>query len=228
MKVHLLKKAAAEKAVEFVKSGMVVGLGTGSTAVFAIRKIGELLKSGLLKDIAGIPTSNATELEAIQNEIPLTTFDKVQTIDLTIDGADEVDAGLNLIKGGGGALLREKIIAQASLQNIIVVDESKISSVLGTKWALPVEVIKFAVEVEKKFLMSLGASVKLRLDDEAKPFVTDEGNWILDANFGKIQKPYEIAAALESRAGIVEHGLFIGTTAKVVVASNNGIKILTN
>ena len=228
MKTQLLKKEAAEKAVEFVKSGMVVGLGTGSTAVFAIRKIGELLKSGTLKDVAGIPTSNATELEAIQNEIPLTTFDKVQTIDLTIDGADEVDSGLNLIKGGGGALLREKIIAQASLQNIIIVDESKISSVLGTKWALPVEVIKFAVEVEKKFLMSLGASVKLRLDNNANPFVTDEGNWIIDANFGKIKNAYKLATALESRAGIVEHGLFIGTTAKVIVASNNGIKILTN
>jgi len=227
MNTQLLKKEAAEKAVEFVKSGMVIGLGTGSTAVFAVRKIGELLKSGELANIVGIPSSSATEVEAVKYEVPLTTFDETQSIDLTIDGADEVDSELNLIKGGGGALLREKIIAQASLQNIIIVDESKISSVLGTKWALPIEVIKFAVEVEMKYLIALGASVKYRLNGKYKPFVTDEGNWILDADFGKIEKPAELAVELESRAGIVEHGLFIGTTTKVIIASNDGVKILT-
>lgn len=228
MNTQLLKKEAAEKAVEFIKSGMVIGLGTGSTAVFAVRKIGELLKSGELTDIVGIPSSEATETEALNSNVPLTTFDKVQNIDITIDGADEVDDELNLIKGGGGALLREKILAQASLINIIIVDESKLSSVLGTKWALPVEVIKFASEVERKFLISIGANVKLRMDKQSRPVLTDEGNWILDAAFGKIENPIELAKKLEARAGIVEHGLFVGTTSKVVVASNDGIKILSS
>ena len=228
MNTQRLKKEAAEKAVEFIKSGMVVGLGTGSTAVFAVRKIGELLQTGRLKNIVGIPSSTVTETEALNCNVPLTAFDKVQNIDITIDGADEVDDELNLIKGGGGALLREKILAQSSFKNIIIVDESKLSSNLGDTWALPVEVIKFAAQVEKKFLESIGASVKLRIDTQGNTFVTDEGNWILDADFGKIENPKELSIQLEKRAGIVEHGLFIGTTTKVIVASNNGIKILSN
>jgi len=228
MDIKFLKKLAAEKAVEFIESEMVVGLGTGSTAVFAVRKIGELLQNGGLKGIVGIPSSSATEKEARKYNVPLTTFNETQTIDLTIDGADEVDKELNLIKGGGGALLREKILAQSSLKNIIIVDESKLSSHLGNTWALPVEVIKFAAQVEKKFLESIGAAVKLRIDKQGNTFVTDEGNWILDADFGKIENPKKLSIQLEKRAGIVEHGLFIGTTDKVIVASNNGIKILSN
>ncbi len=227
MDKQILKKIAAEKAVEFIESGMVVGLGTGSTAVFAVRKIGELLQSGELKNIVGIPSSTATEKEAMRNNVQLTTFDKTQYINITIDGADEVDTELNLIKGGGGALLREKILAQASNKNIIIVDESKLSAKLGTKWALPVEVIKFAAQVEKKYLESIGASVRLRIDEYGRTFITDEGNWILDADFGKIYNPTKLAMDLEARAGIVEHGLFIGTTFKVIAASNSGIKIIS-
>ncbi len=227
MDKQILKKIAAEKAVEFIESGMVVGLGTGSTAVFAVRKIGELLQSGELKNIVGIPSSTATEKEAMRNNVQLTTFDKTQYINITIDGADEVDTELNLIKGGGGALLREKILAQASNKNIIIVDESKLSTKLGTKWALPVEVIKFAAQVEKKYLESIGASVRLRIDEYGRTFITDEGNWILDADFGKIYNPTKLAMDLEARAGIVEHGLFIGTTFKVIAASNSGIKIIS-
>jgi len=222
-----LKKQAAEKAVEQIKSGMVVGLGSGSTAYFAIKKIGELLQSGRLKNIVGIPTSNVTEELAVSLGIPLTSFEDIQEIDLTIDGADEVDDQLNVIKGGGGALLREKVVAQASKREIIVVDESKISKQLGEKWHVPVEVLKFSFQLEKKFLESLGASVVLRKADDGNPHVTDENNYILDANFGIISSPKELAHKLEERAGIVEHGIFIGLVHEVIVASSNGISSIT-
>jgi len=221
-----LKKAAAEKAVEFIESGMVVGLGTGSTAAFAVEKIGELIKAGKLNNIKGIPSSVQTEMLAKQAGIPLTNFDKDPVIDLTIDGADEVDENLNLIKGGGGALLREKVLAQASKINIIIVDESKISKRLGEKWAAPIEVIRFASAVEERFLQSLGAKTELRADEKCRIVVTDENNWIIDANFGALENPDELARSLENRAGIVEHGLFIGLAHKVIVASESGIKIL--
>lgn len=226
MNINELKKQAAEKAVEQIKSGMVIGLGTGSTANFAIKKIATLLREGKLKNITGIPTSKATEELSKSLEIPLTSFNKVQCIDLTIDGADEVDEKLNLIKGGGGALLHEKVIAQASKKEIIVVDESKISKSLGEKWAVPVEVFKFCVELEKKYLESLNAKVGLRKDTNGNPYLTDEGNFILDANFGIIDSPKELAMKLEARIGIVEHGIFIGLVSEVVVASLAGIIIL--
>ncbi len=219
-----LKKAAAHKAVEQIKSGMIIGLGTGSTSVFAIRRIGELITEGVLKNIKGIPSSKQSEKEAEMCGVPLTTFDEVQKIDITIDGADEVDAQLNLIKGGGGALLREKVLAQATSKQIIVIDETKLSKVLGTKWHVPIEVIQFAAEVEKKFLESLGAVVKLRTEGEVKKFITDEGNFILDANFGEIKNPKSLAAKLEARAGIVEHGLFLDLADEVIVASESVIK----
>jgi len=222
-----LKKQAAEKAVEQIKSGMVVGLGSGSTAYFAIKTIGELLNSGSLKDIVGIPTSKATEELAISLGIPLTSFEDIQEIDLTIDGADEVDDQLNVIKGGGGALLREKVVAQASKREIIVVDESKISKHLGEKWHVPIEVLKFSLQLEKRFLESLDASVVLRKADDGNPYVTDENNYILDANFGIISSPKELAHKLEERAGIVEHGIFIGLVNEVIVASPDGIKSIT-
>lgn len=226
MNIDNLKKQAAEKAVEQVQSGMVIGLGTGSTTNFAIKKIAELLQSGKLKDIAGIPTSKATEDLAKSLNIPLTSFYEKQEIDLTIDGADEVDEELNLIKGGGGALLREKIVAQASKREIIIVDESKLSKKLGEKWAVPIEVLKYCVQLEKKFLESLGAKIELRKDKEGKPYITDEGNYILDSNFGVINSPKELTQKLEARAGIVEHGIFINLVSEVIVASQEGIKIL--
>ncbi|MDZ7766128.1 MAG: ribose 5-phosphate isomerase A [Melioribacteraceae bacterium] len=226
MNINELKKQAAEKAVEQVESDMVLGLGTGSTTNYAIEKIAELLKSGNLSNIKGIPTSKATEELARKLNIPLTNFDEVQEIDLTIDGADEVDENLNLIKGGGGALLREKVVAQASKKKIIIVDESKLSKNLGEKWHVPIEVLKFAVELEKSYLEAFGAEVWLRKNKEGEPYVTDEGNFILDANFGVIESPRDLDIKLDLRAGIVEHGLFIGLASEVIVASADGIKSL--
>ena len=221
-----LKQKTAYRAVEFVKTGMVVGLGTGSTTAFAVIRIGERLKSGDLKDIVGIPTSIRTETLAGDLGIPLCGLGDQPQIDVTIDGADEVDPDLNLIKGGGGALLREKVVAQASRQNIIIVDESKLSPRLGTHWALPVEVIPFAVKSEENFLKSLGASIRLRTDDKGQPYQTDQNNFILDANFGEMADPIGIAARLNERAGIVEHGLFLGLASDVIVAAEEGIRHL--
>jgi len=218
-----LKKQAAEYAVKYIKSGMVVGLGTGSTTLFALRKIGYLINRGELKDVVGIPTSINTEEEAKKLGIPITTFDEHPSIDLTIDGADEVDKDLSLIKGGGAALLKEKIVAQASKKEIIIIDESKMSDVLGTKRAVPIEVIPFALNTELKFLKSLNAKVKVRKSSSGEILITDEGNYIIDSNFGPIDNPEELSNKLNARAGIVEHGLFIGLTNHVIVASGNGI-----
>ena len=221
-----LKQKAAHRAVEFVDSGMVVGLGTGSTTAYAVNRIGELFKSGDLKNIVGISTSIRTETLAGELGIPLCGLDDQPLIDVTIDGADEVDPDLNLIKGGGGALLREKVVAQSSRQNIIIVDESKLSACLGTHWALPIEVIPFAVKTEENFLKSLGAAVTLRLDDKEQPYQTDQNNFILDANFGKMADPDDLAARLNERAGIVEHGLFLGLASDVIVAAEDNIRHL--
>ncbi len=221
-----LKEKAAHRAVEFIDSGMVLGLGTGSTTAFAVTRIGERLKSGDLKNIVGIPTSIRTEKLAGEVGIPLCGLGDQSQIDVTIDGADEVDPDLNLIKGGGGALLREKVVAQASRQNIIIVDESKLSPRLGTRWALPVEVIPFAVKSEEKFLKSLAATVTLRTDDKGQPFQTDQNNFILDANFGEMSDPKGLASKLNDRAGIVEHGLFLDLASDVIVAAEDGIRHL--
>lgn len=225
-KQEKLKQEAAHHAVGFIKSGMVVGLGTGSTAAFAVMRIAERLKSRDLKNIVGIPTSIRTEKLARELEIPLCGLDAQPAINVTIDGADEVDVDLNLIKGGGGALLREKVVAQASRRNIIVVDESKLSLRLGTRWALPVEVIPFAAKAEENFLKSLGASVTLRLDAQGQPYKTDQHNYILDANFGQMADPNRLAAKLNERAGIVEHGLFLGLAGDVIVAAQDEIRHL--
>jgi ribose 5-phosphate isomerase A len=225
-KQEKLKQEAAHHAVGFIKSGMVVGLGTGSTAAFAVMRIAERLKSRDLKNIVGIPTSIRIEKLARELEIPLCGLDAQPAIDVTIDGADEVDEDLNLIKGGGGALLREKVVAQASRRNIIVVDESKLSLRLGTRWALPVEVIPFATKAEENFLKSLGASVTLRLDAQGQPYKTDQHNYILDANFGQMADPNRLAAKLNERAGIVEHGLFLGLVGDVIVAAQDEIRHL--
>jgi ribose 5-phosphate isomerase A len=220
-----LKQKAAVFAVDFVASGMVVGLGTGSTTHFALLRLGELIRSGRLRDIVGIPSSLRTEKTALELGIPLTDFETHPRIDVTIDGADEVDPELNLIKGGGGALLREKVLAQATRRNVIIVDESKLALRLGTKWALPVEVVPFARPAEERFLASLGAAVELRFRD-GRPVTTDQGNLLLDAAFGPMENPAGIAQQLNSRAGIVEHGLFIGLAHDVVVAGPEGIRHL--
>ncbi len=225
--VENLKKQAAEKAVEFIKSDMVIGLGTGSTAAFALQRIAELLKSGELKNILGIPSSVQTAKEALKLGIPLTTFDDHPAIDITIDGADEVDPQLNLIKGGGGALLREKILAQFSKRVIIIVDESKLSPVLGTKYPLPVEVLPFAWRPEALYLESLGAKITLRQQEDGNVYHTDQDNFILDCQFGEIKEPETLAAKLQQRAGIMAHGLFLGMASEVIVAGEKGIRHLT-
>lgn len=221
--VTFFKQQAAYRAVEFVEPGMVVGLGEGSTAIWAVRRIGELYAAGQLKDIVGIPASMNIEQEARKLGIPLVTLEDEPVIDLTIDGADEVDPQLNLVKGGGGALLREKIVAQASKREIIVVDESKLVEKLGTNWAIPAEVIPFGWKSQATFLESLGAQVTRR-ERNNEIFHTDQGNIILDCNFGPLAEPQVLAAALKSRAGIVEHGLFLNLATDVIVANADEIR----
>jgi ribose 5-phosphate isomerase A len=221
-----LKQEAAEYAVQSIESGMIVGLGHGSTAIWAVRRIGQLIQSGVLRDILAIPCSILTEHEAQELGIPLTTLEEHPHIDITIDGADEVDPQLELIKGGGGALMREKIVAQASKREIVVVDESKLVPVLGTHWAVPVEVIPFGYGSQKTFLEALGAVVKVRQTGDGAPFKTDQGNLILDCRFGAIPDPGALADKLKRRTGIVEHGLFIGLATEVIVAGTDGIRQL--
>ncbi len=222
-----LKQAAAEFAVRYVESGMTVGLGTGSTAIFAIRHIGALLKSGQLKNIVGFATSQASWDAAVELNIPMLTEDLPQNLDVTIDGADEVDPNLNLIKGGGGALLREKLVAQATTREIIVVDESKLSPRLGTLHVLPIEVLPFGWRSQARFLESLGAKIVVRQTQDGKQYHTDQGNLILDCDFGPIADPERLALALQARAGIVEHGLFLNMTHAVVVSSASGVREIT-
>jgi len=222
-----LKQEAAEFAVQFVRSGMVVGLGTGSTAIFATRRIGALLRTGKLQNITAFATSKATQDEAEQLAIPMMDDSLPLAIDLTIDGADEVDPLFNLIKGGGGALFREKIVAQASAREIIVVDDSKLSDRLGTRFALPVEVSPFGWRSQLRFLESLGARCIIRKNkQDGSQFVTDSGNMILDCNFGPIADVNALAAQLGARAGIIEHGLFLGIATDVIVAGESGIRHL--
>jgi len=221
-----LKKKAADRAVNFIESGMVIGLGTGSTANFAIKRLAEKIQSGELQNIVGIPSSGRTETLARGLNIPLTDLEAHPTIDLTIDGADEVDPDLNVIKGGGGALLREKIVAQASRRNIIIVDESKLSPQLGTKWALPIEVVPFARRTEQIYLESIGGSATLRVDENQSPFLTNQQNLILDSHFGQSSDPGSLVSRLNIRAGIVEHGLFLGLVTDVIVAAQENIRHL--
>jgi len=208
------KEAAARASLRFVRDGDIVGLGTGSTAAYAVRLLGERVRAGL--KIRGIPTSSQTRELATSLGIPLTTFDEVQEINVTIDGADEVDPHLCLTKGGGGALLREKIVASASRQLVIIADSSKQVPMLG-KFPLPIEVIAFAQALVKKKIEALGASVKLR-QSNGSPFVTDEGHHILDCSFGQIPDPPALARRLSDMPGVVEHGLFINMASVVLIA----------
>lgn len=218
-----LKEAAALRAVEFVRSGMKLGLGTGSTAIFATRHIAEMYRTGRLRDIVGFATSQATLEEAVKLGLPMMSDDLPSDLDLTIDGADEVDPQLNLIKGGGGALLREKIAAQVSLREIIVVDDSKSSPRLGTLWPLPVEVVVFGWTSQARFLESLGATCAIRKNEDGTRFLTDSGHMILDCRFGPIVDARQLARVLDGRAGIVEHGLFLGLATDLIVAGEGGI-----
>lgn len=219
------KRQAAERAVEAIQSGMVVGLGTGSTAVFAVRRIGELLAAGSLRDIIGIPTAEVTAREAERAGVPLGTLDDHPTIDLTIDGADEIDPQLNLIKGLGGALLREKIVAASSRRFIIIADETKLVERLGTRAPAPVEVIPFARRPVADYLASLGAAVVER-QREGQTFITDEGNIILDCRFAEPFDPPEMGRLIRARPGVVEHGLFLGMATEAVVAGASGVVVM--
>ena len=216
----LEKEAAARASLRFVKDGQVVGLGTGSTAAYFIQLLGEQVKNGLR--IRGIPSSDRSREQAVSLGIPVITLDDCQQIDVTVDGADEVDPQLRLIKGGGGALLREKIVASATRQLVIVADATKSVPVLG-KFPLPVEVIKFAKAVVKKKIEGLGATVELRMNADGKPFLTDENNYILDCHFGQIRGADGLANKLSDMPGVVEHGLFIGMASVVLIAKGSEI-----
>jgi len=221
-----LKREAAERAVELVRSGMVLGLGHGSTAHYAWLKIAALLRSGDLRQVMGVPCSAQVEREARELGIPLTTLEEHPVLDLTIDGADEVDPEMNLIKGGGGALLREKIVAQASRREAIVVDEGKLSPALGTRCPVPVEVLPFGWKTHLRFLERLGAQVVLRMASAGGPFQTDQGNLVLDCRFGPMGDLRALAHELDARAGIVGHGLFLGLTTDLFVAEKAGVRHL--
>lgn len=221
------KREAAEAAVELVRPGMVIGLGHGSTAHYALLKIAELWQAGRLAGIKVIPCSRAVEREARELGLPLATLEDFPEVDLTIDGADEIDPKLNVIKGGGGALLREKIVAQATRREVIVADFTKLSPALGTRFPLPVEVLPFGWKSQAKFLEALGARVVLRTEANGAPYLTDQGNYILDCWFGPISDPWALAEKLGARAGIVEHGLFLGLVHEAFVAGPQGLRHLT-
>ena len=217
-----LKHEAVWHAVELIKPGMIVGLGHGGTTNLAVTRISELLRAGKLANIRCIPCSFEAEAEARSMGIPLTSLDENPVVDLTIDSADEVDRKMNLIKGGG-ALLLEKIVAQASRREVIVMDESKLSKHFSAHSRLPIEVVPFAWRAEAKYLESLGARVSPRREDDRALFETDQGNLILDCEFDEFPEPEELAALLETRAGIVEHGLFIGLATDLFVAGKDGV-----
>ena len=214
------KEAAARASLRFVRDGDIVGLGTGSTATYAIHFLGDRVKAGL--KIRGIPTSIHTQELAASLGIPLTTLDEAQEIDVTIDGADEFDPELRLIKGGGGALLREKIVASATRKLVIIADSSKQVPMLG-KFPVPVEVIKFAEALVTKKIAAMGAQVTTRADASGRKFITDEGNHILDCHFGQIPDPPALARKLGTTPGVVEHGLFIGMASMVLVGKGDQV-----
>jgi len=214
------KEAAARASLRFVRDGQIVGLGTGSTAAYFIQLLGDAVKNGLR--VRGIPSSVRSREQAASLGIPLTTLDECQEIDVTVDGADEVDPELLLIKGGGGALLREKIVASATKQLVIVADATKRVPVLG-RFPLPVEVIKFAQAVVVKKIEALGAKVSVRREAEGRPYLTDENNHILDCRFEQISDADRLARQLSDMPGVVEHGLFIGMASVVLVANGSEI-----
>ncbi|WP_242261117.1 ribose 5-phosphate isomerase A [Bacillus cereus group sp. BfR-BA-01453] len=218
-----LKQIAGEYAANFVKDGMKVGLGTGSTAYWTIQKLGQRVKEGL--SIQAVPTSKETEALAQQLNIPLISLNDVQSLDLTIDGADEIDSNLQLIKGGGGALLREKIVASSSKELIIIVDESKVVTRLGT-FPLPIEIIPFAWKQTESKIQSLGCQTTLRLKNN-ETFITDNNNMIIDCIFpNHIATPSDLHKRLKMITGVVETGLFVNMTSKAIIGTKNGIQEL--
>ncbi|HBR58861.1 MAG: ribose-5-phosphate isomerase RpiA [SAR324 cluster bacterium] len=215
------KQRAAEAAVEYVKDGMIVGLGTGSTTEFAVKKLGERVRDGLA--IRGIPTSDVTKVQAEEEGIPLIDFSETMYIDLTIDGADEIDINLNMIKGGGAALLREKIVASASKEEIIIVSHEKFVKQLGS-FPLPVEVIPFGWQVIFNQLETLGGSPDLRLK-QGQPLLTDQGNYIIDCRFRQIIDASQLEQRLNMIPGVVENGLFTGLCTRMIMAEGEKIVV---
>jgi len=220
------KRFAAERAVDFVKSGMVIGLGSGSTVNILIECLGQRIAAGRLSDIKAIPASRESELKAVRNGISIATLNDHPGIELTIDGADEVDPDLNLIKGGGGALFREKIIAGFSDKVIIIVDQTKLTRRLGESFPVPVEVFPGAVKPVTGFIENLGASVDQRKDSSGKLFKTEQDNNILDCRFGPIENPRELARILSMKPGIIEHGLFLDMASTIIVGGKEGISYI--
>jgi ribose 5-phosphate isomerase A len=229
MQVEAQKRAAAARAIEFVRPGMRLGLGTGSTAKHFVELLAQRVRNGL--DVIAVPTSETTRLDAERLGIPLTTLDATPELDLAVDGADEIAPDLTLIKGGGGALLREKIVACASTRMIVIADDSKWVPVLG-RFPLPVEVVPFGLAATRRRVEAAAVAAGcagpalLRRGSDGHAFVTDSGHWILDASFGQIADPKLLADRLDATTGVVEHGLFIGLAHAVVLAGAEGVRVV--
>jgi len=223
------KQQAAERALAYLKDGMKVGLGTGSTAAKFVDLVGARVKEGL--ELTCVPTSEATRAQAERLGIRLTTLEETPDLDLTVDGADELDGELRLIKGGGGALLREKIVAMASRRMVVIADASKRVATLG-KFPLPVEIVPFGVAATRRLLERLAAEagctgeIKLRVAEGGRPFVTDGGNHLFDCAFGRIEKPEALDQALKRIPGVVENGLFLGIANAAIIAGPDGVEVL--
>src|SRR5713101_5215909 len=229
MDLDAQKRAAAARAVEFVRPGMRLGLGSGSTAKHFVELLAERVRAGL--DIIGVPTSEATRSDAERLGVPLTSLDETPELDLTVDGADEIAPDLSLIKGGGGALLREKIVASASARMIVIADETKWVSALG-RFPLPIEVVPFGLAATRRSIEAAAAAagcagpLQLRRAKDGHAFVTDGGHWILDAAFERIPDPKSLAERLDGIAGVVEHGLFIGLAGAAIIAGSSGVRVV--
>jgi len=229
MDIEAQKRAAAARAVEFVRPGMRLGLGSGSTAKHFVELLAERVRAGL--DVIAVPTSETTRNDAERLGVPLTTLDETPQLDLVVDGADEIGPDLSLIKGGGGALLREKIVACASARMVVIADGSKWVSALG-RFPLPIEVVQFGLAATRRAVEAAAAAAGcagpalLRRAKDGHAFVTDGGHWILDAAFGRIGDPKSLADRLDGIAGVVEHGLFIGLAHVAVLADANGVRVV--
>jgi ribose 5-phosphate isomerase A len=230
MSMDQLKRQAAARALEEVRNGMKLGLGTGSTAKHFVELLGEKVRAGL--NVVGVPTSEATKADALRCGVPLTTLDEIDRLDLTVDGADEVDPALDLIKGAGGALLREKIVAAASDRMIVIADESKWVATLGGRFPLPIEVIPFGIAATRRAISQacaeggVSGEMVLRMSKDGHVFVTDGGHWIVDAHLARIQDARRLAGLLSTIPGVVEHGLFVGLANTAILAGAQGIRVV--
>ncbi len=229
MNVEAYKRAAAARAVDFVRAGMRLGLGSGSTAQAFIELLAERVRAGL--DVVAVPTSQATRVQAERLGIALTTLDETPELDLTIDGADEISPDLTLIKGGGGALLREKVVASASAKMVVIADESKWVSLLG-RFPLPIEIVPFGATATRRAVEAAAAAAgcpgpaSLRAAPNGHAFVTDGGHWLLDARLQRIADPQDLANRLAAVPGVMEHGLFIGLAGTAILAGPNGVRLV--